>query len=51
MLMNIEQITHKIDSKFIKLNKRIKLFINNENRGSLHIKSFGVIKANGNFEW
>ena len=35
--------------KFQKLDKRIKLFINKENRGTLYTKSFGVTKAKGKF--
>ena len=35
--------------RFQKLDKRIKLFINKENRGTLYTKSFGVTKANGKF--
>jgi len=34
---------------FQKLDKRIKLFINKENRGTLFTKSFGVIKSRGKF--
>jgi glycosyltransferase involved in cell wall biosynthesis len=36
-------------SKFQKLDKRIKLFINKENRGTLYTKSYGVTKAEGKF--
>ncbi len=39
----------KLIQSFQKLDKRIKLFINNENRGTLYTKSFGVTKANGKF--
>ena len=39
----------KLIQSFQKLDKRIKLFINNENRGTLYSKSFGVTKANGKF--
>ena len=35
--------------KFQKLDKRIKLFINKENRGTLYTKSFGITKAKGKF--
>ena len=39
----------KLIQSFQKLDKRIKLFINNENRGTLYTKSYGVTKANGKF--
>jgi len=39
----------KLIQSFQNLDKRIKLFINNENRGTLYTKSFGVTKANGKF--
>ena len=39
----------KLIKRFQKLDKRIKLFINNKNRGTLYTKSFGVTKASGKF--
>ena len=46
---NSKDNSTELIKNFQKIDKRIKLFINNENRGTLYSKSYGVTKSNGKY--